>query len=209
MKRRLYLALCMLTLSGILSACGSSFKAAEDAVYVTKDGSVIGASIEDFNEDYYDEEELKDYITESVEDYVSKNGDDSVTLDSFEVEENGEDGRQAALYLKYDSYIDYAQFNGVTMYAGTVAEAREAGYDFDGKFKKAEEGQIQGDATAEDILADEDANVVFLGQEISFQVDGKILFVSDGNVELTGKNTAKIQYDREDADAKLACLIYK
>jgi len=199
----------MLTLSGTLSACGSSFKAAENAVYVTKHGSVIGASIEDFNEDYYDEEELKAYITESVEDYVSLNGDDSVTLDSFEVEEKGEDGRQAALYLKYDSYIDYAQFNGVTMYAGTIADARAAGYDLDGKFKKAEEGQVKGDAPAEDVLADEDANVVILGQEISFQVDGKILFVSDGNVELTGKNTAKLHYDIEDAGAKPACLIYK
>ena len=64
MRRKLYAVLCMFAAAGMVTACGTSFEADESTVYITKDGNVIGADIEDFNEDYYDEEELKAYITE-------------------------------------------------------------------------------------------------------------------------------------------------
>ena len=65
MRRKLYAALFILVTAGITTACGASFEADESTVYIKKDGNVIGADIEDFNKDYYDEEELKAYITES------------------------------------------------------------------------------------------------------------------------------------------------
>ena len=70
MKRKLYAALGICASASMITACGTSFEAAESTVYVTKQGNVIGADIEDFNEEYYDAEELEAYIAESVENYV-------------------------------------------------------------------------------------------------------------------------------------------
>ncbi len=108
MKRKLYTALWICAAAGMITACGSSFKAAESTVYITDEGTVTGADIEDFSEDYYDEEELENYITESVDRYVAANGDGSVELDSFKIvsSENGQ--TTAQLYLNYATYIDYA-----------------------------------------------------------------------------------------------------
>lgn len=66
MKRKLYAVLLMLAAAGTNTACGTAWKATVSTVYITDKGTVVGANIEDFNEDYYDEEELKSYITESV-----------------------------------------------------------------------------------------------------------------------------------------------
>ena len=52
MKRKLYAALGICASASMITACGTSFEAAESTVYVTKQGNVIGADIEDFNEEY-------------------------------------------------------------------------------------------------------------------------------------------------------------
>ncbi len=208
MKRKRYAALCILAAASIAAGCGNSFKASDSTVYITKKGPVIGANIEDFNKEYYDEGELKKYITESVEDYVASNGNGSVELDSFKTESSG-DGVQAHLYLNYASYIDYAQFNGVELYAGTVQQAQEEGYAFDGAFQKAEKGELAGSADAAEILAQEGLKAVIIKEETLVKIDGDIQYVSDGNVELAGEDTAKVHYGMEDADAQAAYIVYQ
>ena len=78
MRRKLYAMLLIFAAASMTTSCGTSFEADESTVYITKEGNVIGADIEDFNEEYYDEEELEAYITESIEDYVASNGDGSL-----------------------------------------------------------------------------------------------------------------------------------
>lgn len=209
MRRKLYAALCMFAAAGMVTACGTSFEADESTVYITKDGNVIGADIEDFNEDYYDEEELKAYITESIESYVESNGDGSLELEKFQTASE-EDGVTAQLYLNYATYIDYALFNDVTMFAGTVEQAKEEGYTFDDQsFQKVEEGSQTGSMEVQELLEDEEIKVVIIGQETVVRVDGKIQCVSDGNTEVSGKNTVRVHYDVEDTQAQPAYIFYK
>lgn len=209
MKRKLYTALCTLVSAGMLTACGSSFKATESTIYITDSGTVTGADIEDFNEDYYDEEELKNYITESVERYVASNGDGSVELDSFKIVSSENEQTTAQLYLNYATYIDYAQFKDVTLFAGTLSLAQSEKYAFDQAFIKAEDGSPAGSAAPEDFLDSEDLKVVVIGEKTLVRVDGTIEYISDGNVELTGKNTARVSYDPEDPDCEPAYIIYR
>ncbi len=208
MKRKLYTALWICAAAGMITACGSSFKAAESTVYITDEGTVTGADIEDFSEDYYDEEELENYITESVDRYVAANGDGSVELDSFKIvsSENGQ--TTAQLYLNYATYIDYAQFKDVTLFAGTISQAQAENHAFDQGFVKVEDGSPAGSAAAKDFLDSEELKVVVIGEKTLVRVDGTIAYVSDGNVELTGKNTARVTYDLEDPDAQPAYIIY-
>lgn len=209
MRRKLYAALCVFAAASTITACGTSFKAEESTVYVTKQGTVIGADIEDFNEDYYDEEELKNYITESVENYVASNGDGSVELKSFETVSSDEHGITAQLYLNYTSYIDFALFNDLTFFAGTVEEARAEGYAFDQEFQSVEDGSLTGTASADDFAGDEELKVVIIGDEINVKIDGTILYVSDGNAEPSGEDQAKTHYNLEDPQAQPAYIIYK
>lgn len=209
MRRKLYAALCVFTAASMVTACGKSFEAAESTVYITKQGTITGADIEDFNEDYYDEEELKAYITESVESYVKSNGDGSVELDRFKTEKSDDGGVMAKLYLNYATYIDYALFNDITFFAGTVLQAQAENYTFDQEFQKAEDGSLTGSALAEEFLEDKDMKIVIAGDETIVKVDGTIKYVSDGNVELSGKDTARVHYDVENPDAQPAYIIYK
>lgn len=209
MRRKLYAALIVLAAAGMTTACGTSFEADESTVYITKDGNVIGADIEDFNKDYYDEEELKAYITESIENYVESNGDGSLELQKFQTESSKEDGVTAQLYLNYATYIDYALFNDVTLFAGTVEQAQQEGYTFDQDFVKVEDGAAAGGMDVQELLSEQGVQVVVIGEEIAVRVDGEILCVSDSNAEVTGKNTVQVHYDVEDAQAQPAYILYK
>ena len=209
MRRKLYAALIVLAAAGMTTACGTSFEADESTVYITKDGNVIGADIEDFNEDYYDEEELKAYITESIESYVESNGDGSLELQKFQTESSKEDGVTAQLYLTYATYIDYALFNDINMFAGTVSDAQKEGYAFDQEFQKVEEGSAAGSMDIKELLEDEKMKVVIIGDETVVRVDGEIQCISTGNAEAAGENTVRVHYDVEDEKAQPAYILYK
>ena len=174
-----------------------------------RSGTVIGADIEDFNEDYYDEEELKNYITESVDNYVASNGDGSVELKSFQTVSSDENGITAQLYLNYTSYIDYALFNDITFFAGSVQQAQAEGYEFDQKFQSVEDGSLTGEAGADDFLSDEELKVVIIGEETNVKIDGTILYLSSGNAEPAGRDEAQVHYDIEDPQAQPVYIIYK
>ena len=208
MKRKICLMLC--GSAAILSACAlnTEFKAEEDTVYLKKDGTVLEASIEDFNESYYDEEELKEYIEQSVSSYVQDNGDGSVLLDEFELTDKEKEGKLVKLYLEYSSYIDYAQFNNVEFFDGTVSDAQKT-YSFDRNFLKVEKGKAKGAADVNDILSDYSNRVLVIGENTFVRLDGEILYISDGDVEITGKNTVKVTYDPDAAKVQPAYLVYK
>ena len=208
MKRKLYVVLLAVLAASTFAACGQSFQASVSTVYITEKGTVIGADIEDFNEKYYDEEELKNYITESVDSYVASNGDGSVELESFEISTSKKQGSIAKLYLNYASYIDYAQFNDVELYAGSTLQAKERGYDFEQSFQKVDDDKLSGSVDAKEITK-EDSNIVVIGQEITVKVDGKIQYVSDGNVKLEGKDTVSVSFDKDNGAGQLAYIIYK
>ena len=214
MRRKLYAVLGIFAAASMVTACGTSFKAEESTVYVTKQGTVIGADIEDFNEDYYDEEELETYITESVESYVASNGDGSVELESFKTESSEEHGITAHLYLNYTSYIDYALFNDIVFFAGTITQAQDEGYAFDQQLQAVEDGSLTGIVDLKEVLGSEESDneelkAVVIGEETVVKIDGTIQFVSDGNVEMISKDTARVHYDVEDKEAQPGYILYK
>ena len=206
MKRKIILLLCGLS-AVVLSACSMKFKAEENTVYLKKDGTVLEANIEGFNESYYDEKELKEYVEESVSDYVQSNGDGSVVISDFDA--SGKDGedRTVKLYLEYSSYLDYAHFNNVEFFDGTTADAKNT-YDFERRFLQVQDGETGNAVEKEAVLTDSQNRVAVIGRSTVVRVDGTILFVSEGDVEVTGKNTAKVTYDSDASKPQLAYVIY-
>ena len=179
-----------------LTGCGGkAFSADKDTVYVQKKGTVKGANVADFDKEYYSESELSDFITETVDTYVAKSGEGTVEIAEFAVEEG-----IAYVYLDYAGATDYADFNGVEFFAGSVLDAKAEGYDIPDAFTAITVGEGAWD--------DEGNKIVIIGQQTEVQVDGTILFVS-ANASVTGKNTASVTYDLLDEEAEPAYIVYK
>lgn len=179
----------------LLTGCGAEFSADKDTVYVQKKGTIKGANVADLDKEYYDETELSDFITDTVDTYVSKAGNGTVTIGEFAVE-NG----VAHVYLDYAGAEDYAQFNGVEFFAGSVLDAKAEGYVIPDALTAVTDKE-----TAWDV---EGNKIVIVGQQTQVQVDGTILFVSE-NASATGKNTADVTFDILDENAQPAYIVYK
>ena len=179
----------------LLTGCGADFSADKDTVYIQKKGTIKGANVADFDKEYYDETELSDFIKETVDTYVEQAGEGTVESQEFAVSDG-----VAHVYLNYAGAEDYAQFNGVKFYEGTVLDAKAEGYEIPDAFTSVTDDETTWDA--------EGNKIVIIGQQTQVKVDGTILFVS-ANASVTGKNTADVSYDILDEEAQPAYIVYK
>ncbi len=195
MKRMMRVGVLLVLTAAVLGGCGKEFSADTDTVYVQKKGTIKGANVAAFDKEYYDEAELEGFINDTVDTYVAKAGEGTVAVTSFAVEDG-----TAHVYLDYAGAEDYAQFNGVDFYAGTVLDSQADGYDIPKEFNAA---------TDKDTTWDADGNkIVIIGQQTQVKVDGTILFVTP-NAEVVDKNTVNVTYDILDEEAQPAYIVYK
>ncbi len=195
MKRRIGLFALLALAVMVSGGCSGSFSADTDTVYVQKKGTIKGANVASFDKEYYDETELSDFINETVDRYVAQAGEGTVEVTDFAVEDE-----TAHVYLDYASAEDYAQFNGVDFYAGTVLDAQADGWELPDSFSAVTDKDTTWDAQGN--------KIVIVGQQTQVRVDGTILFVSD-QASVTDKDTADVSYDLLDEEAQPAYIIYK
>ena len=177
MKRLGCIGLTIMICAGMLAGCGSSLEADTNTVYVSKHGKVVSMDVEQLDQSYYDETELKEFVDSAVEEYNTENGKNSVKVDDLTVEDG-----TAKLRMDYETVDDYTAFNGVELYEGKIVQALAAGYDFDTDFAGVDkDGSVTG-VTRGDILAQEDLKVVIIKANTDVKIDGKILYVSCDNV---------------------------
>lgn len=191
----------------LLTACGKALKVDNNTVYVQKKGKIIGATVESFDKDYYDGTELEEYINQRVADYISGHDQKSVKVDSFSVEEG-----MARLNIRYAGYEDYAEFNGIEMFVGTVPQAMAAGYDFEDEFLAVEDGMLSGSADKDTVTAESGYKVVILNEKVNVKVDGTIQYVSSRYTSLAAKDTVNITLPEDAQDGEeltLTYIIYK
>ena len=115
------LVVCLLALSGCNKKDSQTLDRAEikeNTTLINADGTVQAVIVESFDKNYYKKEELKNYIQQEVQKYTKKAGNDTVVLNSLEVE-----NRMAIAQLSYKKLSDYASFNAVTSELLTKEEA--------------------------------------------------------------------------------------
>lgn len=188
MKKFMGTVLTMLLCIGLLSGCGMTLDGEDSVVYVDKKGTVYSLDVESMDQDYYDSEELEEYVNDAVSQYTSANGSGSVKVNSLTVE-NG----VAKLSMKYKTATDYTNFNGIELYQGSIVEALAAGYVFDGDFAKVEDGNVVGAATKQEIYARDDLKVVIIRANTDVRIEGEICYVSCENVKLTATDSVSIR----------------
>lgn len=188
---------------GLLSGCSKKTDVDTSTVFVEKKGGIISVDVEHLDKEYYDIEELKEYITQHVEDYTEKNGN-TVEETSFDVKDG-----IAKLTMEYDSYEDYTGFNGVELYCGTVVGAQADGYDFDTEFYRVEDAQKQESVDKADVIAEDDNKIVIIKANVDVKVPGTVLYVSAPDTDIRSKDVVSIVGEGANEEAQLTYIIYK
>ena len=166
-------------LTFLMTGCGNEFEPTESMIHVTSKGEVQSAVIESFDEPYYDFEELSDDVNDAVKMYCLDKNEESVTVTSLT-----EANETVSLIMNYQSVEDYAEFNEVLLFAGTLAEAIKAGYQPDSLY------DAEGLSVDLDLEKMGDLKVVVTEESICVQTNSKIRYVSD-NVTVLDKKLAK------------------
>lgn len=184
------LLICMLS---VLAGCGGSVPA-ESTIALDKKGKITDTIVEEFDKDFYDSEELQSEIESELAEYNKNFAADHVTLKKFEVKDG-----TATLQLVFDGSEYYEDYMEMTLFTGTVAEARAEGYELTGELLGADGAQ-----TSLDSLDEAQVLVLETDETVQVQTPGTILAVSaGGNVSVTGKKQAAV------ADGGLSYIIYK
>lgn len=166
--------------SVMLPGCGTSAEKEITTITVEKDNSLTSTIVEVFDRDYYDADDLKEYTLDAVAAYNTASGG-AVSVSKVEVKDG-----VVEVEMKYGNAQDYAGFNDKEFFAGTVAEAYDAGMDLDVLLTDAsDDSKTVG---KNEILQMGERNLIILEEEIAVEVQGKILYVSDGTEILDSKH---------------------
>lgn len=182
----------------IFTGCTKDKKADTNTLYVQRGGSVIEAVVEELDKEYYDSKELKEWVQSEVDSYNKKNG-----KNKLKIRKNESDHKKAKVNIAYDTMEDYAKFNKLTAFQGTIADAQKAGYEFKGEFKSTSD---KPSITEAELDQSNDYKLLILSENQKLNMYKKILYVSK-NVKINNKDhkIAEVTADKENP----AYIIYK
>lgn len=140
-----------------------------------KNGSLRETSVEEYTEAYYDLDELKTLIMDSVNSFNEENGD-AITIDLYDVK-----GQNVRLVMTYKDLASYEAFNSQPLFAGS----RE---DYEGEipeelvfYEAAEDGTLKETKTSPDLTG---MTLYVVSEPVDLVTNGTIAYVS-GDVTLT------------------------
>lgn len=175
--RRLSLTLLMLSMLFAMTGCGRKQADAEAGLTITKEGRITSVLAGSFEKEYYDVEELREMIQLEVAQYNQKAGRQGIELQSLEL-----NGENCVAVLNYQSAEDYASYNEVPFFVGTVKEAVDAGVDLSVTLTAAGKDVAIGRA---EIEAMEDYYLVVWYGDMPVATPGKICYYGD-NLQILG-----------------------
>ena len=194
MKKRnmIFLMAAMLCL---LSACGKETDVDTNTVIIEKKGQITEAIVEDFEQPYYDQEELKREIEDKISQFNTQSGDgkEAVELEKFELED-----KVIRVNITFPDSDAYTSFTEKQLCGGMVADVYARGYSFP-QMKSVDGSQI----SEADVLELGDKNAVLLEEQQQVKVHGKITHISDG-ISLVDEKTA-VNLN----EGQTGCIIYE
>ncbi len=169
----------------LVAGCGTEVRNVS-TISIDGEGRISYSIFEDFNEEYYDLEELSEMVSEEVSAYNSEYISPKVTLESTELIEE-ENGKKAMIVMTFESSSDFSHFNQEALYYGTVHEAIEKGYELSKSLVNAEGEQIDS-AFYDD---NGDNHLIITANRANIIAPHNILYMTDG-VVLNSKKEADL-----------------
>ena len=117
MKKAGQLLAVLTAASVLLSGCEKLKDVTTTSVYVSKNGVVTEAIVEDYSkDDDYTEDELKVFVEDDIKKFTEERGDaDSVKLEKCQIKED-----KVEIRMEYGDYQSYADYHGAEFFAGTL-----------------------------------------------------------------------------------------
>lgn len=149
------------------------------AVTIAKDGRVSNVIYEEFGIQY-DINELSDMATREISQYNMEYSEPKITLDAVETVD---EGAFAKVAMSYESAADYAYYNQVNLFYGTVQEAIDAGYQISPALKN-NGGEVIGEGYAKD---NPDKHIIITTDKSNFKTPYNVEYMTDGVVLIGNK----------------------
>ena len=193
---------CCIGMCMLMAACGTKLDVQENTIALQRNGKILEAAVETFDQSYYKEDELNSYIQNAVDDYTAEHGKKSVSVTESKVEE-----KKAYLTLQYENAETFQDFSGIECFSGSIVEAQSAGYDFEQDFYpvtdgKADKKTVRGSS----LLEDDDLKVLIVKENSDLIVPGKIAYVSTEGTEVTSEKQVNVTQKQRDTDESV--LVY-
>ncbi len=170
------IVLCTIALLVMLGAVGCTNEELRvdnvkvNTIAAKSNGKLQVATIEDFDKNYYDLQELKEYITEQVDAYNKKAGEDKIKIDDVEKKDE-----KAVMILSYSGMDHYATFNEVSAayFTGGVGDIS---LKLPSTLIDAKNGSL---ASTDEILKNEKFKILVLNEPYRIVTDGKVKYYSE------------------------------
>lgn len=186
---------CLLFVTAVaLMGCSKGDDVKKTTLYIDEDGEVTEAIVEALDKDYYDSNEMENFIEEEVDAYNKEAGSDKVDVVKYEVENH-----KAKVTIEYESMADYGKFNNVSAFYGTIKEAKKAGHEFEGEFLSAKDKPA---ITYKELKGSNSYYAVVVEGKQTVVLDNDVLYASP-NVKIKGEKAIV-----ENSNEK-AYIIYK
>lgn len=202
MRKRMVALSCCIGMCMLMAACGTKLDVQENTIALQRNGKILEAAVETFDQSYYKEDELNSYIQNAVDDYTAEHGKKSVSVTESKVEE-----KKAYLTLQYENAETFQDFSGIECFSGSIVEAQSAGYDFEQDFYpvtdgKADKKTVRGSS----LLEDDDLKVLIVKENSDLIVPGIIAYVSTEGTEVTSEKQVNVTQKQQDTDESV--LVY-
>ncbi len=182
MKKAGQLLIALTAAAVLLSGCEKLKDVTTTSVYVSKNGVVTEAIVEDYGkDDDYTEDELKTFVEDDIKKFTEERGDaDSVKLEKCQIAKD-----KVEIRMEYGDYQSYADYHGAEFFAGTLDEAKEAGYDFSASFVDSEGNEVSVEDAVKGV---KNVRVIVCEEPLEIVTDDPVLCVS-GTAVIKGDKT--------------------
>ncbi len=170
-----------------------------DAISIAADGSVTEIVQDTLEESYYDVSELESMINSEITEYNAEHGEDTIKVERFETE-----NQAVTLELWYSSAEDYAEFNNVEFFCGSIIGAQIEGYLFDTSFYRVTDGTA-GDSTLSSsrVFKDMSLQVVVVQAPMEVHVEGGTVEYISTNAEMISSDTVSATGEQDNEEDTL------
>lgn len=153
------------------------------SLQVYGDGSVAETIFDHLDQAWYTGDELQDMIARSMNEYNAANGENALNVTEY-----SDEGGDVRVRLIYRTAEDYARYNNVTFFSGSMLDAEMEGYLFTGPFNSVDASGIkeEGVDTSEPLSHKEYQVVITDGGHV-VQVPGEVRYISS-NAEVVNSH---------------------
>lgn len=192
MKKNIMLGV-LAALAVLMTGCGKEDTAAENnqpmtSISIQKDGDIENVIVTEFSQAYYNVDGLTSMIRENIAAYQKEKAGAKIVLDTCELSRDAED--MVRVKMTYGNGEDYTGFNRKTLFAGTIQEAYESGYDLNISLKSLTDDSAEKIGRTE-LLSMGTNHIVILEESLRVELFDEVQYASD-NVTRINKKTVDV-----------------